>query len=426
MDPETNLSVLSPWDSYNPRLSGFAPPAKALDTDEFKNIQDAFIEYLPPAHADFAAVASHVPSSQPVNPLIEMGPDSLGLPLGTREAQYYCPQSSSIWSGNEIFLSNSDWPQSIQALIGVGLRFIRASVPFSLELSGMTIQRAGKTEVVPIQTTRHFAVAIIILPSTAWSAKITVEYNGRSELIFSLDNDMRRSSNLFVAYAGVDKLTVESSGDLTYLTYSVISTWEGAPSLPSAISPVIPELRDAVQTWRWELNKGEGGAPPLVLYLRDDDEDHVSVARLPRSCDTALIISHLAPLAKAYSFRLLFVQVSHVLKCRHVVDHEYKDYDYYLDHEDELTEALAMTSGKPKYEDLRCTDLDIMPAHLSPKAEEAVKKALKRNKYVGGDIEDIDPEKELECYDTGVYNDTVDLKHTRCLRMLLIIPEELV
>ncbi|KAJ7218385.1 hypothetical protein GGX14DRAFT_390159 [Mycena pura] len=186
----------------------------------------------------------------------------------------------------------------------------------------------------------------------------------------------------------------------------------------------------------WELNNDEGGAPPLILYLLDHGEHHVSVARLRRSRQTAWILAHLAPLTKVYSFRLPFVQISHVLRCEHKVYHEYKDYDYMLDHEDKLTEDLEMESGEPECEDLRFTGLDTTPAHLSPKAEEAVKKALKQDEYSGGIFEDIEPEKDLEYNDTGdrgtnfaswsIYEGILDLKHTRCVRMLLMIPEEFV
>ncbi|KAJ7501056.1 hypothetical protein B0H11DRAFT_1993478, partial [Mycena galericulata] len=101
-------------------------------------------------------------------------------------------------------------------------------------------------------------------------------------------------------------------------------------------------LRDAFCLWRHTLNGATGMANPSTTMLYLLTQPFKSVRNLMGN--DAIVLCRLAPLAKAYGFKMHISELEHILSVRREVYHDYKDSgyldddDYYSDDDDYDTE----------------------------------------------------------------------------------------
>ncbi|THU87275.1 hypothetical protein K435DRAFT_842589 [Dendrothele bispora CBS 962.96] len=441
MDPLPFDELYWDSDSDSPfNMNGYLPPAKIDEHIDIiggirKHTKGVFgCNGLGPKDLRVKAIpiAATTSCSDPPQPGLL---DSSGqlIPLHDRDAE---PTEFLEYSvkDDDLKASNPRWDTFVSEKIAGPLTKMNAnSISRQTFLSALTVQFGPMNcrLSVPKVDVAHYATAFIFLPTNSTSLKVKATF-GQTVKRFKMTGDLSFSAQIFVCYAGIDQIKIQSTDSISYLTYNILAAVphnpavrpESTPSL-SDISPVVPELRGVFRTWKWLLQNRQDlsakDVPAHILYLLKSKYDCVNSKR-----DKALI-GHLAPLAKAYGFDLRVVELRHVMRSYHEIYHPYKDDDEIDRKWDKLERKLRIEGGKDvtvevEVESFR--DLNERIVGISEEWRKIIQKKIEDNEYVsqGGPIEDRYHEVDLERIASYCYSDELRLTHTRLLLFLLVFP----
>ncbi|KAF9077232.1 hypothetical protein BDP27DRAFT_602167 [Rhodocollybia butyracea] len=187
--------------------------------------------------------------------------------------------------------------------------------------------------------TRHFASLIIILPSHSSGMTLQAKHgNPPATQSYTLANI---STRVYTFYTGLDTLDIRSQDDFCYLTYHLYARDTAPIPMLSGISPVVPELRDLFMDWR--ARRSSGDEPPrfILFMLQELYSDGLCK-------EDEILLGHIAPLAKAYGFRMEIVDFIKEETSEHEIPHDYKECGDDVDL-DTLVDELEIEDGE-KYE----------------------------------------------------------------------------
>ncbi|KAJ6529843.1 hypothetical protein B0H19DRAFT_1193385 [Mycena capillaripes] len=131
--------------------------------------------------------------------------------------------------------------------------------------------------------------------------------------------------------------------------------------------------------------------------------------------DDAILLCHLAPLAKAYEFNMYIGRLVYTESCKKEVAHEYKEYYEDID----ISELDMDDDPDVDYNwDKLCTlgGVPVTQPALLALATRLVKTDLQ------DDLIDLDHEEDVEGYDESSYYSTMIYSHIRTASILFITP----
>jgi hypothetical protein len=162
-----------------------------------------------------------------------------------------------------------------------------------------------------------------------------------------LPKDLSESVSAIGVYAGVSGACIEVGtwGEVICLTYHISIVPDTEPCFVPRLeylSGALPPLRDAFCLWNHLLNAG-ARAPTLMLFFLFRDVESID----DFTGEDATLLCHLAPLAKAYGFKIYISRLTHTMSTKQEVQHPYKEY---LESEDDIDRSDLYMSSKPKVE----------------------------------------------------------------------------
>ncbi|KAJ7213727.1 hypothetical protein B0H12DRAFT_1079267 [Mycena haematopus] len=155
----------------------------------------------------------------------------------------------------------------------------------------------------------HYATIFLLLPTFTDSADICVRATHDSVVSqVKLPKDLSETACAVGVYAGVSNAHIEvgAGGEVICLTYHASLVVVGSCDEPRVIptlqylSGALPPLRDGFCLWRHMLNDASVFSPALMLFFLESHPESVK----DFSGDDATLLCHLAPLAKAYGFKI--------------------------------------------------------------------------------------------------------------------------
>ncbi|KAJ6496026.1 hypothetical protein C8R45DRAFT_1211736 [Mycena sanguinolenta] len=239
-------------------------------------------------------------------------------------------------------------------------------------LVGLEVLKAGSHCLQSTATAEnHYATIFLVLPTFTDSVDISVRATHDSVV-----NQMKFPENLSQTACAVGMYTNVSDA---HIQDSVIPTLQGA----------LPPLRDAFCLWRHMLNCAGEKTPQLTLLFL---VGHPNSAKDLKGED-ATLLCYLAPLAKAYGFKMYIARLHLEMPDDADVKYQWKE--------------LRSLGGVPvKSQDLL----------------ELADKLLNTDEYLNDQLSEVDVEEDHEFLDDTCYYSTVKYTHTKEVSVLLIAP----
>ncbi|KIY64335.1 hypothetical protein CYLTODRAFT_425304 [Cylindrobasidium torrendii FP15055 ss-10] len=450
MDPfpaSSNISaVLLDWDSYDPGNKGYvAPygPGVGLPLEE-KSIQDNFreIRYDPSANDPVLSKAVKVATAFPSISVLGQDDDVVSFPLSKRESSYLSwhygikvnPYTLAIPS-TMFRINNPKWATSVLAASESILSSMRATNnnAYALNLIGLTIKEPDNKGYVSVgrpASGKEYATIFILLPSRLQGVGFTAVSQGSGSDVYTIIpcKELQDSAFAVGVYNGTSNASLNVfGGTLTYLTYTVSSTSPSVPDI-AALSSGSTSLRDIFCGWRAGLSNPASTLDREVFFMFID-ADAVECLEDVYYDEDAILLANVAPLAKAYGFRLYIGCLTHELVSPpQQVLHPYKEH---LGSSDDIdTDELDVGSNAEEQYTWRFLELSGAPA--GQKIEERLQMAAKRvedgkkwvpvNKGIGViDIDDCEFEPEFEIVDDGPFYASVIVKEIRHASFLIVV-----
>ncbi|KAJ7213223.1 hypothetical protein B0H12DRAFT_1242327 [Mycena haematopus] len=391
MDP-LKLSALADvedWSTFKPDMKGFISPQKMDLWPGCDDIQDQLrqftsTDFMRDNNAPFLALS--VSKEFPATRLV-ICEETFAVPVSSRDMAFLATHlgnrtgsrhavlatkvsvlsdaaRSLIWSTNHTVLEN--------------LKTMEGNGGHDIAFVGLDIFKAGSH---CLQTTvndeDHYATIFLVLPTFTDSVDICVRAMHDSVVNHvELPKDLSKTACAVGVYAGVSNAHIEVAFSISLARYRLA---------------------------RWVL---------LVECAKDFVKDYDG--------DDATLLCHLAPLAKAYGFRMYIARLTHTLSTEQEVDHPYKEYI-----EDEIDPSdLDMSDDADEdheWEELR--SLGGVPVSVVPQGLlELATKLVKTNEYLKDELSDLDVEEDHEILDESCYSATVSYTHTRSVSVLFIAP----
>ncbi|KAJ7153052.1 hypothetical protein C8R43DRAFT_452509 [Mycena crocata] len=434
MDPLKlpNLHITGNWSTFQPDMKGYIPPQELklhaiCDDIEDQIRQATSTDYMRDNDAPF--IASSVVQSFPAA-ILKIRDETFTAPLSSREGAFLATYlgnahaSKQTVPGKEVKILTDTCDMAISKQLSnvlAKLEALTSEIATEKSLVSLEVFKAGchQLSAAPANPA-HFATIFVFLPSSTGSAKIRL--HATHENVASkveVPEDISQSVNAIGMYTGVSDARMEFGigGEVICLVYHICGeqsdgTLERVPSL-EYLSGASPLMRDAVCLWRHKLNSG-AVAPALLLFFfdssvhsADDLED-----------DDATLVCHLAPLAKAYRFRMYIGELVHTLSTELEVPHEYKEYDEEID-------PSSLDIGNDPDVDYEWTiytlggvDVTNQQVPLSNLATGLVTQAG----FLHDELMERDAEEDVQGIDDACYYSTVNYTHVRTASLLFIAP----
>ncbi|KAK7055850.1 hypothetical protein R3P38DRAFT_2849270 [Favolaschia claudopus] len=429
MDPLRldQLAALENWDTFTPDMKGYIPPKEVDLRESFTTIEDQLREYIDPTHMrdnDAPIMASSVSKGFPVARL-KIGNETFSVPLSRRETTFLAHDLGNFhdrWGSMSIDvpkIMNDDALKAISFVILYALRNLRADNSLESNLQRLVVFREGCHQLsTTAETNSHKVTVFVFLPTLTDSGRVRVRATHESRVIdLDLSTDLSGDASAVAIYTGVEHafLEIGLGDEVACLTYhqcvSNGGDYDIAPCLEN-LAGALPPLRDGFCLWRHKLihNQDE---PTVRLFLLDCHPKHIR----DFLGDDATLLCHLAPLAKAYGFKLFISQLIYTESTTEEVYHEYEEWEGDLD-----TSNLEMSSRPQKtYEWVGLRDLggqEVKQPDLLRLAETMVKR---KKGYYYGFVEDLDHESNYEATDDSKYYTTVNYTHVRKATVLFVV-----
>ncbi|KIY64340.1 hypothetical protein CYLTODRAFT_105987 [Cylindrobasidium torrendii FP15055 ss-10] len=302
---------------------------------------------------------------------------------------------------------------------------------YALNLIGLTIQEPdieGYVSVGRPASGKEYATMFILLPSRLQGVNFTAASRGSASGVYTIipRKELQDSAFAVGVYNGISNASLNvSGGTLAYFTYTVTSTSSSVPTM-AALSGASTSLRDIFCGWRAGLSNPASKLKREIFFMLDaEDVENLE----DMCCDAdAVLLANVAPLAKAYGFRLYIGRLIHErLSSPQQVLHPYKE--PFNSSDDVDLEDLDMESDAEEEYTWRFLELGGAPAgqHIEKRLQMAVKWFKERGNWVnmGSEAIDIDDreifEEEVEIVDDGPSYASVILKETRHFSFLIVV-----
>ncbi|KAJ7745109.1 hypothetical protein B0H16DRAFT_1856683 [Mycena metata] len=187
----------------------------------------------------------------------------------------------------------------------------------------------------------NFATVLVVLPAVS-SGPGNIRLHATHDMVTNgvdLPKDLTQSITAIALYTDLSNvhIGVGAGCDIVCLTYhaSGFSRTHGPWNVPRLEGRLglQPILRDAFCRWNQAIVRGENH-PKLIVFCLDHQPASASAFK----GRDATLLSHIAPLAKAYEFNVYLGQLAHLM---HATVDVYQDIDY-LDNENVDRSQLSM------------------------------------------------------------------------------------
>ncbi|KAJ6477677.1 hypothetical protein C8R45DRAFT_1216610 [Mycena sanguinolenta] len=428
------LPGVEDWDTFKPEMKGFISPQKMALWACCDTIQDQLgrftsEEYMRDNDTPFIALSmssTQFPVTRlticeetfavPVSPRdIAFLATHLGNSIGSRHTVPATEVSilsntakNSIWSTNRAVLD------SLKALDGGDMH--------DTHLIGLDVFKAGSHCLRTAATDQdHYATIFLILPAFADSVDISVCATLDSVVSrVKLPEDLSQHACAVGVYTGVSNTHIEvgAGGQVICLTYHASFDPADEPCVIPTLQGALPPLRDGICLWRHRLNCGDGKTPKVMLFFL---AGHPESAKDFKGHD-ATLLCHLAPLVKAYGFKMYIAEFDHVRSTREEVQHPYKEYFGWSCGAELDPAVLDMPDdANVEYEWKELRTLAGVPVVQQDLLNLATKR-LKTNEYLREKVQDLEIEEDYDIEHDSCYFATVLYTHTRTALVLFITP----
>ncbi|KAJ7168929.1 hypothetical protein C8R46DRAFT_1034065 [Mycena filopes] len=345
MDPLKPAEFLETenWDTFNPDMHGYLPPQHSDG-----GIEEPIRQFIQSTHDhDAVFIASSVVHDAPTMRLTIRG-ETFTTPLSSREATFLsshlgdptasrCSVPSSeveiVGAASQQFLDK----QKV-AVLGK-LKLAKAAPLVTTKLASLNFFKAGSHKLSTARINeRHFATVIVILPAT-FATPAEIQVFGTHGLVrrhVKFPADLSRAVSTCAFYTDVSDthIDVGAGCEIVYLVYHTLgSSRTGGPAQAY--------LRNAFCHWRHAIDTKQRSAPQVTVCILD----HQPASARDFIRRDGLLLSHLAPLAKAYGFKMYLCQLWHRFTTKHSVYHYDEQYLY------KVNTSLLSMSGNPDDED---------------------------------------------------------------------------
>ncbi|KAJ7224586.1 hypothetical protein GGX14DRAFT_426283 [Mycena pura] len=352
MDPlEFKVSALAAtedWNAFKTDMKGFIPPQELADCHDIDI--ESKLSYFTRADVmlDNPApfFAASVSKKFPMTRLTICG-ETFAVPLSSRDVAFLTGDASRrTVSAPEVIILTQGAKESILRTIKTvfgGLKVTdRRDGGQTLALAGLDVFKGGSHELSAVaKNTNHYATIFVTLPTFTESTDIYAFATHDD-----ITKDVRLPEDLSQRVCAVGMLTgvsdarieVGAGSEVVCLTYhaSGVRTRVEPSVFPTLenLSGALPPLRDAFCVWRYRLSSG-ANTPALVLFLLQgflkspwNFYGHAHDATPARDFygHDATLLCHLAPLAKAYGFKIYVALLTYTQSTTQEVDHPYKEY----------------------------------------------------------------------------------------------------
>ncbi|KAL0574361.1 hypothetical protein V5O48_007603 [Marasmius crinis-equi] len=365
-DSNREILDIEDWESYkgleldvdDEEISG---EADCDPKDEFERAIAGDLEF----DGDFAHSVVYPDAPNPGLKLDGLGP--IGLPLNTIQVEMimkdpnteYKPEER-VWkfSGSRIQSTNPRWHDWLKTEV---IEALHAKLDASIQLSACqrrlkylsisaphTDKRA--TFAKRDADTRQYAELVVVLPSCHSGGSIECAYEGKSKT-FPIASDNELSTVIIGAYTDVAQYLGPIESGYVVCLHFELACLEGfqIPRLPK-LDDARKRLRLALQSWRAALSESYGrdlgefdGIDEdcqifLLLMLKYEYSTSNFKAGDLRGCDR-LLLTQLAPLAKAYGFDLHLGELASTMEGTTTFNKRRKKKSYYCDCESESSDG---------------------------------------------------------------------------------------
>ncbi|KAF9077234.1 hypothetical protein BDP27DRAFT_1312059, partial [Rhodocollybia butyracea] len=431
MEPLYDLAQIENWKYYMPSSQGYLPPARIKGLEK---VREGLQEYTGDLRLYSLPMTMLFTVINPPHPGIKIDKDFVSIPLPVRDFKEFRIHGQDIleFPSSRIQVQNPHWEKFIgtNAIRSLYQMQIKTFRPPKLILHSFTIQtgkvlHSTRTE-QSASNGRHFASIIVILPSHSTAITLSLKYgNFSAAQSFTLVKDLLFCNHVYTFYTGIGTLDIRSQDHFCYFTYHLFAH-EAAPTpMLSGITPVVPELRDLFRDWRARRFAGDQ-VPPFVLVMFQQ----IYSGREGLCEKDEFLLRHLAPLARAYGFRMEIVNLKNQETSEHRFQDKRKEYVYNTDL-GALAEELKMENGDNYRTNTWVTGFRDLGNNSIQSYDKSILRAIERDIVTGayishhGMINAQIPLRDADIPEDTMYEMTVSLTHTRILSFLMIRPEEL-
>ncbi|KAK7055852.1 hypothetical protein R3P38DRAFT_3170516 [Favolaschia claudopus] len=432
MDPLKldNLTAVEDWGTFTPDMKGYIPPQELELWDAFETIEEQLREHIDTSYMrdnDAPIIASSLSKGFPVAKLI-IENETFAVPLSRREtASLAHDLGNNSWNRmaiNKPQIVNDDAVKTIESVEWDVLRKLRATHgnnSLTSRLERLEVFKAGSHQIsTAAESDSHQATVFVFLPTLTDSVSIHMRATYESCVSdVDLPTNLSGSACAVAIYTGIEHavLDIGAGDEVTCLIYHQSAGFDEGDELITPclanLSGALPPLRDVFCLWRHELIHNQDEPTVRLFFL----ECHPERAR-DFVGDDATLLCHLAPLAKAYGFKMYISQLIYTESTTQEVYHEYEDYL-----EECETSKLQMSSRPRKtYEWVGLRDLggqEVKQPDLLRLAKTMVKN--EKGYYYVNFLEDLDHESDWEGVDDTKYYATVEYTHVRTATVLFVV-----
>ncbi|KAJ7758983.1 hypothetical protein DFH07DRAFT_817818 [Mycena maculata] len=421
-------AIARDWDGFRPNMKGYIVPQDLKlhpNCDDIESQIGEFTstDYMRADDAPFLALsaAQNIPTTT-----LAIRGETFTVPLSLREIAYLTGThlgNADTVAGNEVKFLNATSRKAISQTLATVLTNLQVPhmVIAQTTLVALDVLKGGSRQLStsPVDT-NHFATIFVIFPSLNPTDIRAYATHGVLTSDVKLPEDLTQSVSAIGMYAGVSdaRITVGASDPIICLTYHVSAhphsdhaIVPGLENLSGALQP----LRDAFCLWRHRLNAGATAekSPALKLFFLENAPAFAHEF----AGDDATLLRHVAPLAKAYGFKVYIGQLVHTLSTEQEVSHPYKEYDNDID-----IDSLEMDDHPEvdyKWENL----LTLGGANAAePDLLELATEMVQTDWRLQEDLFELDADEDWEGVDESLYSSTVNYTHVRNASVLFIAP----
>ncbi|KAF5339637.1 hypothetical protein D9611_011405 [Ephemerocybe angulata] len=329
MEPLRDLAVLKKWDRYVPSITGYTatPPGHVSDTDVCALL--GCLERLKPKGT---IAGAHVMGGAPF-PGIVVKNKALPVPMNDSDFKFLVEsgdvaagQGAYLLGQDKVRIANTLWLRAAEKGSKKAMKHAKMDPELmkKAKLVGMTVVEPqvgdGHSLDTRSESENHLATVFVVLPSQRSSATFEARHQGLT-VIHDLTASALFAPHFLVCYPGTEHATLKVQGaHLAYLTYQLYVDEDfDLPPLLDDLSPgPRADVAAAFAGWARALaeDSSGGGIPKEhvlyqldAVYIKKETIFHkmksgANATSITNTKDR-LVLSHLAPAAKHFNFRIL-------------------------------------------------------------------------------------------------------------------------
>ncbi|KAJ7875626.1 hypothetical protein B0H13DRAFT_2668862 [Mycena leptocephala] len=323
MDPlkYSDMRAIDNWAAFKPDMKGYIAPQELSLWPDCETIRSQIRKFTRPQYMrdnDAPFIALSVAKTFPATRLI-IRDEKFAVPISPRDGKFLATHlgngsaSRHTVAAAEVNIGGDATRSSISESLFDALRLlkvVKGDGGREITLETLDLFRAGPHHLSTAPKNKnHFATIFVILPTFSDSAdvRLCATHESISSAV-QLPKDCSQSASAIGVYAGVSDARIEvgTGGELICLTYhvSVVPHTEG----PSVV-PRLEHLSGACRRCAMPFACGDICS---TLAPRSSDFAH----------NDATLLCHLAPLVRAYGFKMFIGTLVHTRSTKQDVYHE--------------------------------------------------------------------------------------------------------